>query len=137
MDENRAGCHAVQYWVDETQTAKPVTLLQALHEAVTQHTHRLLFEPARARRRSDNDYLRSMRLLQALSERGGDAPGGKILAFNVDVAPRGGDGVEIERLNFPHFRTAGIGRLSTSNDHINPRESTLHRATLAVRIARP
>src|SRR5436309_7462748 len=111
MDEHRAGCHAVQYWIDEAQTAKPVTLLQALHEAVAQHTHRLLFEPARARRRSDNDHLRPMRLLQAVAERRGDASGGEILANDIDVAPRVGDGVEIEVLDLPNFGTAGIGRL--------------------------
>src|SRR5256885_11947420 len=137
MDENRAGCHAGQYWIDEAQTAKPVTLLQALHEAVAQHTHRLLFEPARARHRSDNDYLRSMRLLQALSECGGDAPGGKILAFNVDVTPRGGDGVEVEGLNFPHFRAAGIGRVRTSKDDINVRDVRLNPARPGVSMGLP
>src|SRR5262249_28038688 len=110
MDEDRAGRHAVPYWVDEAQTAKPVTLLQTFHEPIAQHTHRLLFKPARARRWSDNEHLRPMRLLQAIAERGSDAPGGEILTFNVDVAPRGGDGVEIEGLDLAHFRTAGIGR---------------------------
>src|SRR5262249_32548946 len=77
---------------------------------------------------SDNDHLRPMRLLQAVSERGSDASGGEILTFNVDVTPRGGDGVEIEGLDLSHFRTAGIGRLSTGNDHINVRDIGLHRA---------
>src|SRR5262249_15496732 len=120
--------HAMPYWVDEAQTAKPVTLLQAFHEPVAQHPYRLLFEPARARRRPDNDHFRPMRLLQTIAECGGDAPGGKILAFNVDVAPCGGDGVEIEGLDLPHCRTAGIGRLSTGHDHIDIRDIGLHRA---------
>src|SRR5215510_13735686 len=75
MDEDRAGRHAVPYWVDKAQTAKLVTLLQALHEPVAQHTNRPLFEPARARCRPDNDHLRPMRLLQAIAECGGDASG--------------------------------------------------------------
>ena len=69
-----------------------------------------------------------MRLLQAVSERGSDAPRSKILAFNVDVALRGGKRVEVEGFDLPHFGTAGIGRLSTGNDYIDIRDVGLHRA---------
>ena len=69
-----------------------------------------------------------MRLLQAISERVGDAPRGKILAFNVDVALRGGNGVKVEGFDLPHFGTARIGRLSAGNAHIDIRDIGLHRA---------
>jgi len=86
----------------------------------------LLFKPARALGRPDDEHLGPVLLTQAISEGVGDPSGGKILVFNVDMALRSSDCVDVQGLDLPHLWTARIGRLSASNNHIDVRDVGRH-----------
>ncbi len=69
-------------------------------QARAEHAHRIHLQPSALRLRRDDRDVGSVRFVETLAERARDHRRGEVLVLGEDVAPGGGDRVEVQQAHF-------------------------------------